>query len=143
MDGQGRWVQSAPVLFPHRLTRTGAADRKSTLVFCVNLAHVRDLTNVFREFGVDARYLHAGTPVNERKELVSAFRRGEFPVLVNCGELSCAARVQDAPLKSRSDLDGGRGYTQYRLCSSRAPNALSQCLRADGQYTPTNLVTFG
>ena len=70
---------------PYTDIRVRLGDRKSTLVFCVNLAHVRDLTNMFRGFGVDARYLHAGTPVNERKELVSAFKRGEYPVLVNCG----------------------------------------------------------
>ncbi|VDB99642.1 unnamed protein product [Peniophora sp. CBMAI 1063] len=70
-----------------------AADRKSTLVFCVNLAHVRDLTDMFREFGVDARYLHAGTSVNERKELVSAFKRGEYPVLVNCAILTEGADI--------------------------------------------------
>lgn len=61
------------------------AGRKSTLVFCVNLAHVRDLTNAFRGLGVDARYLHAGTPVVERKALITSFRAGAYPVLINCG----------------------------------------------------------
>lgn len=63
------------------------AGRKSTLVFCVNLAHVRDLTNAFRGLGVDARYLHAGTPVAERKALITSFRAGAYPVLINCGTL--------------------------------------------------------
>jgi len=62
------------------------ATRKSTLVFCVNLAHVRELTNTFREFGIDARYVYSGTPVAERKALISSFKEGAFPVLVNCGE---------------------------------------------------------
>ena len=66
----------------HPLTAT----RKSTLVFCVNLAHVRELTNTFREFGIDARYVYSGTPVAERKALISSFKEGAFPVLVNCGE---------------------------------------------------------
>ena len=61
------------------------ADRKSTLVFCVNLAHVRDLTNTFREAGVDARYVYAGTPAEERRALISGFKAGAFPVLLNCG----------------------------------------------------------
>ncbi|CCF37306.1 hypothetical protein CH063_08675 [Colletotrichum higginsianum] len=43
-----------------------ASDRKSTLVFCVDLAHVAGLTQTFRKHGYDAR-------------------KGEFPVLVNCG----------------------------------------------------------
>ena len=62
-----------------------AATRKSTLVFCVNVAHVHTLTQSFRQFGVDARYLHSGTPIAERKALVAMFKAGLFPVLVNCG----------------------------------------------------------
>ncbi|KIJ38480.1 hypothetical protein M422DRAFT_33262 [Sphaerobolus stellatus SS14] len=70
-----------------------AADRKSTLVFCVNLAHVRDLTNEFRSAGIDARYLHSGTHVAERKALLHAFRAGLFPVLVNCAILTEGADI--------------------------------------------------
>ena len=62
--------------------------RKSTLVFCVNLAHVRDLTQVFRKFGIDARYVYSGTPSTERKALISSFKAGQYPVLVNCGQSS-------------------------------------------------------
>ncbi|KAL4069656.1 DEAD-box family helicase [Scleroderma yunnanense] len=56
-----------------------AVDRKSTLVFCINRAHVRRLTQVFRDFGVDARYLHAATPASERQSLVADFKADESP----------------------------------------------------------------
>ncbi|EJD55046.1 P-loop containing nucleoside triphosphate hydrolase protein [Auricularia subglabra TFB-10046 SS5] len=69
------------------------SQRKSTLIFCVNLAHVRDLTQVFRDAGVDARYLHSGTPHRERVDLLDAFRRGEYPVLVNCAILTEGADI--------------------------------------------------
>jgi ATP-dependent helicase IRC3 len=62
-------------------------------VFCVNLAHVRDLTAAFRGAGVDARYVHAGTPAAERKSLLVDFQAGKFPVLLNCGQ----------SIKSRND----------------------------------------
>lgn len=62
-----------------------AADRKSTLVFCVDLAHVSGLTHKFREYGHDARFVTGDTPRLERGELLEAFKKGEFPVLVNCG----------------------------------------------------------
>ncbi|CCL99024.1 uncharacterized protein FIBRA_01033 [Fibroporia radiculosa] len=65
-----------------------AGTRKSTLVFCVNLAHVRELTNAFRDAGMDARYVYSGTPVAERKILVESFRAGQFPILVNCAVLT-------------------------------------------------------
>ena len=65
----------------------GADNRKSTLVFCVNLSHVRELTQTFRDSGIDARYVHSKTPAAERKLLVEGFKAGEYPVLVNCGTL--------------------------------------------------------
>ncbi|KAG8905839.1 hypothetical protein FRB99_008141 [Tulasnella sp. 403] len=70
-----------------------ARDRKSTLAFCVNKQHVHDLTAEFREAGVDARSVSSSTPIVERKELISAFKRGEFPVLVNCAILTEGADV--------------------------------------------------
>ncbi|KAJ3956119.1 putative ATP-dependent helicase IRC3 [Colletotrichum tropicale] len=62
-----------------------AAERKSTLVFCVDLAHVAGLTQTFRKHGFDARFVTGDTPKVERSTILEAFRGGEFPVLVNCG----------------------------------------------------------
>lgn len=62
-----------------------ASERKSTLVFCVDLAHVRDLTNTFRSHGIDAQFVTGDTLKSERSGRLDAFRRGEFPVLANCG----------------------------------------------------------
>ncbi|KAI2635252.1 P-loop containing nucleoside triphosphate hydrolase protein [Xylaria nigripes] len=62
-----------------------AAERKSTLVFCVDLSHVSNLTNTFREHGIDARFITSETSKVERSERLDAFKNGEFPVLVNCG----------------------------------------------------------
>ncbi|KAF4971889.1 hypothetical protein FSARC_1394 [Fusarium sarcochroum] len=62
-----------------------APGRKSTLVFCVDVAHVVELTDRFRKHGFDARYVTGETPKVERGETLDFFRKGEFPVLVNCG----------------------------------------------------------
>ncbi|TVY68667.1 putative mitochondrial ATP-dependent helicase irc3 [Lachnellula suecica] len=62
-----------------------AEGRKSTLVFCVGLDHVVDLTNCFREHGVDAHFITGETKKTVRSSRLDAFKRGEFPVLVNCG----------------------------------------------------------
>ncbi|KAH8803145.1 DEAD/DEAH box helicase-like protein [Xylogone sp. PMI_703] len=62
-----------------------AQGRKSTLVFCVDLAHVAGLTNTFRKYGIDARFVTGDTPKQERAARLDAFRAEEFPVLVNCG----------------------------------------------------------
>ncbi|EEH42268.2 double-stranded DNA-dependent ATPase [Paracoccidioides brasiliensis Pb18] len=62
-----------------------ASDRKSTLVFGVDIDHVKCLTDTFRRFGVDARYITSQTRKNLRTEELEAFRNQEYPVLVNCG----------------------------------------------------------
>ncbi|KAM3471736.1 hypothetical protein MY5147_005660 [Beauveria neobassiana] len=81
-----RVVNTAPVNdVTVRSWMARAGDRKSTLVFCVDLAHVAGLTQTFRCHGFDARYVTSDTPRAERAELLAAFKRAEFPVLVNCG----------------------------------------------------------
>ncbi|CAK7227088.1 Putative ATP-dependent helicase IRC3 [Sporothrix curviconia] len=62
-----------------------APTRKSTLVFCVDLNHVADLTQKFRQHGVEAHFITSDTDKRERGSRLEAFKRGEFPVLVNCG----------------------------------------------------------
>jgi ATP-dependent helicase IRC3 len=68
-----------------RSWRAKASGRKSTLVFCVDVKHVQDLTNKFREHGVDARFVTGHTNKTQRSACLKSFRNGEFPVLVNCG----------------------------------------------------------
>ncbi|KAJ5183124.1 ATP-dependent helicase IRC3 [Penicillium capsulatum] len=68
-----------------RAWMANAQDRKSTLVFCVDIEHARQLTATFREHGVDARYITSTTHKKTRAEQLEAFRNQEFPVLLNCG----------------------------------------------------------
>jgi len=62
-----------------------AKGRTSTLVFCVDLSHVTNLTAKFREIGVDAQFVTGDTPTRIRSARVDAFKNGKFPVLLNCG----------------------------------------------------------
>jgi ATP-dependent helicase IRC3 len=62
-----------------------APERKSTIVFCVDLSHVTNLTAKFRRYGVDAQFVTGDTPSKTRSARVEAFKRGDFPVLLNCG----------------------------------------------------------
>ncbi|KAF9237313.1 P-loop containing nucleoside triphosphate hydrolase protein [Melanogaster broomeanus] len=98
-----------------------ASDRKSTLVFCVNIAHVLQLTKTFQDFGVEARYLHSGTPAPERRALISDFKAGSYPVLVNCAILTEGADIPNIdcvvvarPTRSRNVFAQmiGRGMRQ-------------------------------
>ena len=62
-----------------------AKDRKSTLVFGVDIEHVKCLTAKFREFGIDARYITSQTSKDLRTQELDAFKRQRYPVLLNCG----------------------------------------------------------
>ncbi|KAK4982606.1 putative ATP-dependent helicase IRC3 [Elasticomyces elasticus] len=62
-----------------------AKDRKSTLVFCVDVGHVVNLTATFRTHGIDAHFVTNKSSKKERAEKLTAFKKREFPVLVNCG----------------------------------------------------------
>ncbi|KAF3396467.1 putative mitochondrial ATP-dependent helicase irc3 [Penicillium rolfsii] len=68
-----------------RAWMANAEGRKSTLVFCVDVEHAKQLTATFREHGIDARYITATTHKNVRSEQLEAFKNQEFPVLLNCG----------------------------------------------------------
>ena len=62
-----------------------AVERQSTLVFCVDLAHVSDLTARFRSRGIDARFVTSNTQREVRGERLEGFKKKDYPVLLNCG----------------------------------------------------------
>jgi ATP-dependent helicase IRC3 len=99
-----------------------AGTRKSTLVFCVDLAHVASLTATFRQHGLDARFVTSDTHRQVRHERLEAFKNGEFPVLLNCGiftegtdipNIDCVLLAR--PTKSRNLLVQmiGRGLRKH------------------------------
>ncbi len=88
-----------------------AGSRKSTLVFCVDVAHIHGLTKAFRRKRIDARFVTGETPKMDRAATLDAFRAGEFPVLVNCGVFTEGTDVPNIdcvvlarPTKSRNLL---------------------------------------
>jgi ATP-dependent helicase IRC3 len=88
-----------------------AQGRNSTLAFCVDLAHVKGLTNTFRNHGIDARFVTGNTPRRERSARLDSFKQGEFPVLVNCGVFTEGTDIPNVdcvllarPTKSRNLL---------------------------------------
>jgi len=99
-----------------------ALERKSTLVFCVDLEHVFGLTATFRRFGIDSRFVTGDTPKKERSDTLEAFKNREFPVLLNCGVFTEGTDVPNIdcvvlarPTRSRNLLVQmiGRGMRLY------------------------------
>ena len=99
-----------------------AEERKSTLVFCVDIAHVIALTATFAQHGITAKYITSNTHSRVRGETLDAFKRGDFPVLLNCGIFTEGTDIPNIdciilarPTKSRNLLVQmiGRGTRKY------------------------------
>lgn len=99
-----------------------AQDRKSTLVFCVDVEHTKQLTEAFRAAGVDARYITGHTQKKVRDEQLQSFKNREFPVLLNCGLFTEGTDIPNVdcvllarPTRSRNLLIQmiGRGLRLY------------------------------
>ena len=100
-----------------------AKNRHSTLIFCVDLSHVTNLTTKFREFGIDAQFVTGDTPPRIRSARIDSFRNGEFPVLLNCGVFTEGTDIPNIdcvllarPTKSRNLLVQmiGRGMRLHK-----------------------------
>ncbi|KAJ1866572.1 DEAD DEAH box helicase [Coemansia sp. RSA 989] len=68
--------------------RSLAAGRKSVLVFAVDVAHAKALTQLFNRYQVNAHCVLGSTSAGERERILHAFRESRIPVVVNCGILT-------------------------------------------------------
>lgn len=62
--------------------------RKSTIVFALNIAHVNGLCEAFEKIGVPSAAITSLTEPSDREVILTKFRKGEIPVLVNCAVLT-------------------------------------------------------
>ena len=60
-----------------------AENRKSAIVFCVDMAHCEHVSLEFRKYGIDAPYVTAKTTVARRDQLAAGFVAGRYKVLLN------------------------------------------------------------
>lgn len=60
------------------------ADGRPTIAFTVDVEHAHKLAEEFQAYGVDARAMSGDTPKDERRDLLVAFQKRQFPVITNC-----------------------------------------------------------
>lgn len=58
---------------------------KSTLLFGVDVSHIKNLCALFNANGIRAEFISGTTSQKKRDDTVEEFRNGEIPVLMNCG----------------------------------------------------------
>lgn len=97
---------------------------EKTLVFCCSSEQTIELTKAFCEAGVDARYCLSGDFdedeefSGDRKDVVDAFARGEFPVLVNFGLFTTGIDIPD--IKVVMLMFSTTSLVKYLQCLGRA-----------------------
>lgn len=117
--------------FKSRARYVGAVDNykricpgEKTLVFCCSSEQTIELTKAFCEAGIEARYCLSGDfdedeeYSGERKDVVDAFARGEFPVLVNYGLFTTGIDIPD--IKVVMLMFSTTSLVKYLQCLGRA-----------------------
>lgn len=82
------------------------AKGRSTIVYCHTLRAAAEQVEAFRFEGVNADWIEGGTPTEERRARLAAFKAGELTVLVNVGTM---LEGVDAPIASCAILARGCG----------------------------------
>ena len=97
---------------------------EKTLVFCCSSEQTIELTKAFCEAGIEAKYCLSGDfdedeeYSGERKDVVDAFARGEFPVLVNYGLFTTGIDIPD--IKVVMLMFSTTSLVKYLQCLGRA-----------------------
>lgn len=97
---------------------------EKTLVFCCSSEQTIELTKAFCEAGIDARYCLSGDfdedeeYSGDRKDVVDAFARGDFPVLVNFGLFTTGIDIPD--IKVVMLMFSTTSLVKYLQCLGRA-----------------------
>jgi superfamily II DNA or RNA helicase len=64
------------------------APHRRCIVFCVNVAHAKDVATVFRSAGVRAAVVWGAMPKDERRTTLAQLSSGEIEVVTNCNVLT-------------------------------------------------------
>ena len=115
------------------------AGERKTLVFAASLVHAERMCDILnRHRNGCARFVHGGTPKEDRRDMLVAYNRGEFQYLVNVGvategfdEPGIEFVVMARPTKSRSLYAqmAGRGFRPHESIA----NALGDIEDAEGR----------
>lgn len=111
------------------------------LVFCCSSEQTIGVTQAFCDAGIEARYCLSGDfdedeeYSGERKDVVKAFARGEFPVLVNFGLFTTGIDIPD--IKVVMLMFSTTSLVKYLQCLGRASRI------ADGKYNEFFCLDFG
>ena len=119
--------------------RFAAGER--SIVYCVSVEHARSTADAFNSAGIRAEFLSAGTPPRRRKEILDAFRRGQFTVLCNVGIISEGVSIDEVTccMLLRPTESVALGIQQMMRCMRYLPGKTAKIIDFVGNYTRVGL----
>lgn len=110
----------------HMVGTVRKEQRKSVIVFCIDIEHCKHVAGELRRYGIDAPYILGATKIKERERLVDEFKAGKFQFLLsvdcffegfNAKRVDCVAMLRPTQSKGLWVQAVGRGL---RLFDSKA-----------------------
>lgn len=117
------------------------AGGERAIAYCVSVDHAKRTRDAFRDAGIRAEYLSAGTPSGRRKQILDDFRKGLFDVLCNVGIISEGVSIDEvsACLLLRPTESVALGIQQMMRCMRYLPNKTAKIVDCVGNYTRIGL----
>lgn len=106
----------------HMVTTVRREQRKSVIVFCIDIEHCKHVAGELRQYGIDAPYILGSTKIKDRERLVEEFKDGRFQFLlsVNCffegfnaQRVDCVAMLRPTQSKGLWVQAVGRGLRLF------------------------------
>lgn len=117
------------------------APGEQAIAYCVAVAHAERLSSAFREAGIQAEHLHAGTPARRRKSILDDFRAGKITVLCNCSLLSEGISIDEIScvILLRPTESVALGIQQMMRCMRYLPGKTAKIIDCVGNYLRVGL----
>lgn len=104
------------------VSKVRIGQRKSIIVFCIDISHCQHVSQEMRKYGIDAPYIIGSTPIKERTRLVEEFKAGRIQWLLsvdcffegfNARRVDCIAMLRPTQSKGLWVQAVGRGLRLF------------------------------
>ena len=129
------------------VTLIDAEERKSVVVFAIDIAHCQHISDELRKYGITAPYVTAKTPAGDRERIASNFIRGRHRVLVNVNvytegfnakAVDCVALLRPTLSKGLYVQMVGRGLRTHANKTDCLVLDFSHCIKEHGPIDATD-----
>ena len=117
------------------------APGERSICYCVSVNHAAQTAVAFRNAGIRAEYLSAGTLPRRRREILEDFRNGGFDVLCNVGIISEGVSIDEVSccILLRPTESVALGIQQMMRCMRYLPGKTAKIIDCVGNYTRVGL----